>query len=115
MTALNATAVGKAIGKTLIVATAAFGVLKGGTEALGAIKGGRALSAAVEQSAQPATSAPAAATSADIAALREHFDARFDSQAERLGTVEKHLAGVEGYMEAQKQAVLAKALSGRRE
>lgn len=104
MTAMNATAIGKAVGKVALGAAAAFGV----------IKGGRALSAVVEQSAQPAISVPVAATSADIAALREHFDQRFDAQALRLGKVEQGLSNLEGYKEAQKQAAMEKAL-GRRE
>jgi hypothetical protein len=71
----------------------------------GALVTGRATSRAPEPlPAQSTLSAPAA-TSADIAALRQHVDGRFDEFNGRL-------SAIEGYMKAQQEAALQKALAG---
>lgn len=76
------------------------GFVVGAAAAIGALAAGRAPANAEAAPAQPTISAPAA-TTADIAALREHFDKRFDAHDTRLGDVEKGLAGVQGYLKAQ--------------
>lgn len=59
--------------------------------------------------ATPATSssAPSPATSMDLLELREHLDRRFDSLNGRV-------SNIEGYLEAQKQQELERAIAGKR-
>lgn len=96
---MTASTIGKIVGVAVVVVA-------------GALAAGRSVPKTPEPPpAQPTLSAPAA-TSADIAALRQHFDDRFDVQGSRLGDVEQRLAGVEGYMKAQQQAALEKAVAG---
>lgn len=45
--------------------------------------------------------------------LRDHIDFRLDNQSDRIGEVERQLAGVAQYIADQKQAKLEQALSGK--
>lgn len=65
--------------------------------------------------AQPATSAPAAATAADIAGLRSFIETKFEGEDGRLRGLEADVASIKGYMSAQEKAALTRAISGRRE
>lgn len=79
------------------------GFVVGAAAAIGALAAGRAPANAEAAPAQPTISAPAA-TTADIAALREHFDKRFDVQQSQVNAVATDLAGVKGYLRAQAEA-----------
>lgn len=105
---LTATAIAKVIG-----AAAAGAALTIGSYHAGRAAPAEAAPVREAAPAQPTLSAPAI-TSADIVELRQHLDLRFDAQGARIGALEQGLAGVQGYMKAQQEAALEKAVASSR-
>jgi len=82
---MTATTIGRAVGVAVVIVAGALAAGRGGHEA-----------GEQPSYAQSTISAPANST-ADIAALRDHLD-------DRLNSIDRRLAHLEGYNEAQRDA-----------